>query len=114
MPLAELEDTADMLTPFRCAVLGGGDGERFQMTDDPKDTITAVIPAFNEEKTIGRVVEKAMKHAGIVIVVDDGSVDRTAEIAAAAGAHVIRFPRNGGKGNALGTGLTTAASGEIH
>ena len=79
------------------------------MADDPKDAITAVIPAFNEEKTIGGVVEKAMRHAGIVIVVDDGSVDRTAEFAAAAGAHVIRFPRNGGKGNALGIGLTTAA-----
>ena len=79
------------------------------MADDPKDAITAVIPAFNEEKTIGGVVEKAMKHAGIVIVVDDGSVDRTAEFAAAAGAHVIRFPKNGGKGNALGIGLTTAA-----
>ena len=79
------------------------------MADDPKDAITAVIPAFNEEKTIGGVVEKAMRHAGIVIVVDDGSVDRTAEFAAAAGAHVIRFPKNGGKGNALGIGLTTAA-----
>jgi len=90
-------------------VLGGGYGERFQMTDDPKDTITAVIPAFNEEKTIGWVVERARKHAGTVIVVDDGSVDRTSEVAAAAGAHVIRFPRNGGKGNALGIGLTTAA-----
>lgn len=79
------------------------------MSDIPKEHITAVIPAFNEVKTISRIVDGASKYAGEVIVVDDGSADGTAEAAVAAGAHVIRIPRNGGKGNALGIGLMTAA-----
>ena len=79
------------------------------MSDVPKEQITAVIPAFNESKTISWVVQGASKYAGEVIVVDDGSSDGTAEAAVSAGAHVIRIPKNGGKGNALGIGLTTAA-----
>jgi len=71
--------------------------------------ITAVIPAYNEEKTIGEVVEGARKHVTEVLVVDDGSVDRTVEIAMKAGASIIGIPRNSGKGHALSIGLTTAA-----
>jgi len=49
-----------------------------------------VIPALNEEKTIGNVVESARKFAETVIIVDDGSSDETAEIASKAGAIVVR------------------------
>lgn len=90
-------------------MLGGGYGERFQMTDNPKDTITVVIPAFNEEKTIAQIVEGARAYADDVLVVDDGSWDLTALRAISAGAKVIRIPKNGGKGVALAIGLTTAA-----
>jgi len=67
---------------------------------------TVLIPAYNEEETIGQVVE-AVKPAGFpVVVVDDGSSDRTAERAAAAGAKVVRLPENHGKGAAYAAGLT--------
>ncbi|HEX9908645.1 MAG TPA: glycosyltransferase family 2 protein, partial [Thermoplasmata archaeon] len=71
--------------------------------------ITAVIPAYNEEKTIAKVVEGARKHVAEVLVVDDGSVDRTVDFALEAGARIIGIPRNSGKGHALSIGLTTAA-----
>jgi len=71
--------------------------------------ITAVIPAYNEEKTIAEVVEGARKHVTEVLVIDDGSVDRTIDLAMKAGARVISIPRNSGKGHALSIGLTTAA-----
>jgi len=67
--------------------------------------ITALLPAYNEEVSIGSVVLRARKYADRVIVVDDGSSDRTAEVAALAGAEVLRHERNQGKGAALRTGF---------
>lgn len=77
--------------------------------------ITAVIPAYNEERTITQVIKDALKHVKEVLVVDDGSWDATSAKAISAGARVIRIPRNSGKGNALSIGLTTAVlnGGEI-
>lgn len=69
------------------------------------DGVIAIIPAFNEELTIGSVVLEARKYASEVVVVDDGSQDRTAELAELAGARVIRIGRNTGKSNALMRGL---------
>jgi glycosyltransferase involved in cell wall biosynthesis len=68
--------------------------------------ISFLIPAYNEEATIGEVLERiaALGLDAQVIVVDDGSRDRTAEIAEAAGATVIR-KANGGKGSALRAGI---------
>lgn len=61
-----------------------------------------LVPAFNEAGTVGEVVRCALASGvGPVIVVDDGSTDTTAEVAAAAGAEVMRLPRNVGKGGAL-------------
>jgi glycosyltransferase involved in cell wall biosynthesis len=65
------------------------------------------IPAHNEENTIGAVVLLAKKH-GRVFVIDDGSKDRTAKIAADAGAVVITREKNGGYGAALKTVLGAA------
>lgn len=70
--------------------------------------IVTVIPAFNEEVSIGSVVLGAMRHSESVVVVDDGSWDRTSELARLAGAEVIRFEENMGKAHALIKGLEYA------
>lgn len=59
------------------------------------------IPAFNEEKTIAKVVLKALRFADKVVVCDDGSTDMTGEIAEKLGAEVIRHDRNLGYGAAI-------------
>lgn len=66
-----------------------------------------VIPAYNEASTIGTVVGQ-VKHAGIVVVVDDASSDDTAELAAIAGAIVIRHDSNQGYDGALQSGFEKA------
>ena len=71
--------------------------------------LMAVIPAYNEEVTIGSVVIQAKQYVEKVIVVDDGSVDRTSEIAKLAGAETIRLDKNTGKAYALLLGLRTAS-----
>lgn len=63
-----------------------------------------IIPALNEEKTIGEVVEESKKH-GSVIVVDDGSEDGTSEIAQKKGAIVLKQPVNMGVGFSTLTGF---------
>ena len=67
--------------------------------------IVAILPAYNEEVSIGSVVLRTRRYADRVIVIDDGSSDRTAEVARLAGAEVIRHPKNLGKGAALRTGF---------
>lgn len=63
--------------------------------------IVAGIPAYNEEKTIARVVLLTQKHVDKVIVCDDGSTDFTADIAERLGALVIRHGKNSGYGAAI-------------
>ncbi len=63
--------------------------------------VAAIVAAYNAQGTIGNVVNGALRHVGTVIVADDGSGDRTAEMAQAAGADVIALRENRGKGNAL-------------
>jgi len=70
--------------------------------------VTVILPAFNEEVSIGSVVLLTRYYADNVIVVDDGSLDRTAEIARKAGAEVIVHEENKGKGAALKTGFAAA------
>ena len=63
--------------------------------------IVALIPAYNEERTIAKIVLKTKKYVDKVIVCDDGSTDMTGEIAKALGVEVIRHERNMGYGAAL-------------
>jgi glycosyltransferase involved in cell wall biosynthesis len=84
-------------------------GEDMGSVDKAGDRKTVVvIPAYNEERFIGSIVLKAHRFADAVVVVDDGSVDATAEIAQAAGAIVVRHERNQGKGVTLNTGFRSA------
>ena len=66
----------------------------------PDLEVTAVIPARNEESTVGDVVRECLHYAGKVIVVEGGSTDRTAEVAMKAGALVVS-DQGLGKGAAL-------------
>lgn len=70
--------------------------------------LIAVIPAYNEEKRIAQVVRDAREVAEKVLVIDDGSTDRTAEVARAAGALVIAHLENTGAGAATMTGIEAA------
>jgi len=70
-----------------------------------RDDIIVLIPAFREELTISMVVLLSKKISDRVIVVDDGSPDRTSELARLAGAEVISQRENTGKAGALMTGF---------
>jgi len=75
-------------------------------TLDP--SIWAVIAAYNESETIAEVIAGLAEHGCSIVVVDDGSRDETAELARAAGSHVVRHPINLGQGAALQTGMEYA------
>ena len=80
---------------------------------DPRLTAlrrVAIVPALNEEGNVARVIGelRGFDRGLEVVVIDDGSADRTAEVAAAAGAHVVRLPFNLGIGGAVQTGFRYA------
>ena len=70
-----------------------------------------MIPAFEESAAIGTVVQdlRAAAEWREVLVIDDGSADDTAKMAAAAGARVLRHPYNKGNGAAVKTGIRNAS-----
>jgi glycosyltransferase involved in cell wall biosynthesis len=72
--------------------------------------LVVIIPAYNEEASLGRVVSNVREAApwADVVVVNDGSADRTAPVAGAAGARVITLPFNLGIGAAMQTGFLFA------
>jgi glycosyltransferase involved in cell wall biosynthesis len=92
-------------------VRGKGDREREEFF------VSVVIPVFNEEQTIGNIItrtKKTLKQMGVsyeVLVVDDGSVDRSADISQAKEAQVLRETHQG-KGYALRAGFRQA-KGEL-
>lgn len=70
-------------------------------------TIAVLIPALNAERSIAELVSRLRSAIGDVqiVVVDDGSADRTSEVAASCGAVILRHKKNRGKGAALQTGF---------
>jgi glycosyltransferase involved in cell wall biosynthesis len=75
---------------------------------NPQPKIIAAIPAYNEERHIEEIVTKTLQYVDEVIVVDDGSTDRTGERAERAGAIVIKHDINMGKGVGINTAFKTA------
>lgn len=76
------------------------------------DRACLIVPAFDAEKTLARVIDDLRSAlpalANEILVIDDGSRDATARVAAEAGCQVVSHGRNRGKGAALRTGLATA------
>ncbi len=75
--------------------------------------LVVIMPALNEEATIAEVIRRVPREfpgveAVDVVVIDDGSKDRTADLARQAGAHVVRHPYNMGVGAAFATGIDAA------
>ncbi|MDA4129584.1 MAG: glycosyltransferase family 2 protein [Thaumarchaeota archaeon] len=81
-----------------------------QQGTQPKNSAkkVAVIPAYNEEKTISKVLLLTDKLVDQIIVVDDGSTDLTGDIARALGFITLKHEINEGKGAALRTGIRYA------
>ncbi len=85
----------------------------------PRGPVTVLVPAYNEEGAVADVIAEIRRdfveatgrgpEEAEILVVDDGSLDATAERARAAGAHVIRHAENRGYGASLKTGLRHAA-----
>lgn len=79
------------------------------------ESVSIVLAAYNEASTIADVVvgcERSTPRHAETIVVDDGSTDATAHFAEQAGARVLRFPQNRGKGHAIRHGIEHA-KGEL-
>ena len=68
----------------------------------------AVIPALNEDTRIVDVIKSAQKYVSTIIVIDDGSTDKTGAVSEKAGAIVIRHVENCGSGAATMTGVEAA------
>lgn len=78
--------------------------------DIASKSVVVCIPAYNEEKTIAKLIIDTKKYSDKIIVIDDGSSDYTSQIAAELGVMVIRHKKNLGKGAALRTGFLRAIS----
>ena len=74
------------------------------------EAVLAIVPAYNEEQSVGEVVEGLLRAGLTVLVVDDGSRDGTASAARRAGASVLELPTNLGVGGALRAGIAHAVS----
>jgi len=85
------------------------DSTRRSHSNSVNDT-WVIIPLYNEEQVIGDVVAQVRTAFDQIVCVDDGSSDHSADVAAKAGARVVRHPLNLGQGAALQTGFEYALS----
>ncbi|RQD74509.1 MAG: glycosyltransferase family 2 protein [Candidatus Syntrophonatronum acetioxidans] len=74
------------------------------------EIISVIIPAYNEEDRIGATINSLnkIKEVGEILVINDGSRDKTGEIAAEYGVKVINLPKNRGKAGAVMEGVMRA------
>jgi glycosyltransferase involved in cell wall biosynthesis len=79
-----------------------------QSQGDTENRVAALIPAFNEEKYIGSIIRGAITNSDLVIVCNDGSNDKTGEIAEKSGAIVVEHFTNKGYGASIQTLIQTA------
>jgi glycosyltransferase involved in cell wall biosynthesis len=80
-----------------------------------REKVAAIVPAYNEEKTIGNVLKilKLAKEIDEIIVVSDGSTDKTAEISKSFGVRVLEGPERAGKGRAMRKGVKSTDANVI-
>ncbi|WP_421740931.1 glycosyltransferase family 2 protein [Cellulomonas sp.] len=76
----------------------------------PRQSLLIIVPAWNEQATVGAVIDEISRTLpeADVLVVNDGSTDRTTEVARAAGARVLQLPVNLGVGGAMRAGYKYA------
>jgi glycosyltransferase involved in cell wall biosynthesis len=100
---------APWTAPVRAAAIDAFEADHADLRFAP---VVVVIAALNEEESVGQVLRDTPKRAcGLDVdrlVIDDGSTDATAEVAASNGAHVVRLARNCGHGVALRVGYELA------
>jgi len=79
----------------------------------PRQRLLVIIPAYNEEVSLARVIAnvRAAAPQADILVINDGSRDKTAQVAEACGAHVVSLPYNLGIGAAVQTGFLFASQG---
>jgi glycosyltransferase involved in cell wall biosynthesis len=80
----------------------------YRRSSETAGDVLVVIPAFNEEANVAAVITDVKREGYDALVVDDGSTDRTGEVAELAGAVVLRLPVNLGVGGALRCGFRFA------
>ncbi|KQY48237.1 glycosyltransferase family 2 protein [Cellulomonas sp. Root137] len=86
------------------------------MPASPEQRVLIIVPAWNEEETVGTIVHEVRSTLpdADILVVNDGSTDRTATVAKAAGARVLDLPINLGVGGAMRAGYTYAYRNGYH
>ena len=72
------------------------------------NAIYAIIPAYNAESSLGKVIERTKEYIPRVVVVNDGSTDRTEDVARCRDTEIFSIPSNRGKGYALRQGFRLA------
>jgi glycosyltransferase involved in cell wall biosynthesis len=92
---------------------GSGKGQNVSTIRRGKPFTMAAIPAYNEAANIASVVERTRQYVDIVVVIDDGSRDRTSELAKRAGADVVRHSENRGKAGGIMSAIEVASRRDV-
>jgi dolichol-phosphate mannosyltransferase len=88
----------------------GPDGQSLRTTPDGTPRVLVAIPVYNEEKYVARVLAHVLEYADDVLVIDDGSTDRTVAMLPRLNVDVIRHKRNAGYGRSMRDAFRWAAA----